>query len=333
MGVVTQLLVTNKVLHIHDHPSKGQKSGYPDKSLIRFGKLTAVEVASQLTLKAILLQAVKDSDESIKVAAIQQIYHHLTLNNVDLVFDILDELAEQAFTRWYSPSLQAIESHITISILILFNFFEDQTVLANLQSRWNKIFARVPFLGTHREDGLRNQISSKVRDLILNIAVTFLIKAIREMETARTVIASVEDLKYSFHQSWHDIQRLKRVVRYIDARQGSINDVHDDLVEIARSRDLLTLYVVTPVFSASFLSQKEDAIAMAQEVFDTSLSETPPTLILAGIMLALESAMNININKFDKELWSLHETMFQNLFQRSKNLVAGLSQELLLGKL
>jgi hypothetical protein len=311
--VVTELMGTDQISHGRDKRLK-------DKSRIRFGKLTAIEVASQLMIKTALLRAVEDIDQDIRVAAVQQIYHHLTLKNTDLVFDILDEIAARAFARWHLPSLHAIESHVIISLLILFNYFEDPIVLGNLQSRWNKIFARIPFFGTKPGRGIRTQISARVRDLILNIIVIFFIRALREM--SNVVVVSVEDLESSFHQSQHEIERLKRVVRYIDMKRASIHEIQGDLVEIAQSRDLLTMYALSIVFFARFLSERNETIALAREVFNVSWSQDPPTPVLAGLMLALESVLTANINTFDEELWLLHEGMFRELFKKS-NLVHG----------
>lgn len=296
-----------------------------NKQNLKYAKFVAVSVAEEIESEKVLLLGTQDTDQDVRVSAIQQIYKLLKQGKESMVFEILDDLLIFKFSLLKINILfGVIESFIIISFLILCNFFEDDFIISNLKTRWSNLVIKNRILKLSKTKET-NKITALFRSLILYIVSSVFILAIKRIEDSKTAVVGVKSLNMSFLISQEQKLRLQKAASYLISEESIVN-FGDELIEMAKSRDHFAQFATAVVFLAALIREKEKAIQIMDQVVEVSLNQTPPTQVVTATSL-VSMIVSLSLDRFDESLIISHRKMLSGLINKSRCVVKTLDKE------
>jgi hypothetical protein len=299
---------------------------YPKKSLQRKNFSRAVfnankiiiEVAINLKFFEFLVKAANHSSNSIRMMAAQGIGRAW---NQDTNFTqiVIRELRKHYRGMIGLPRRSSVESLLTISLLIAFNYSSDAAAIKFIQELWIGILDELLILHHGKS---QPRIYKLMRDVLIRFLSRIFVGLLKMVPPASNFNLS----ELADFVKMEQVQRLRflRLIPYMNPYHGNIDEIRDDLLELAKSRSTINTYLAGLLLTTRGNTQFSQVSLILDQMFDIALRLNPPSVVIEA---PLTTSSDISANNteyalqayrlFEKFFWQFHE--FSNSVYRTRN--------------
>jgi hypothetical protein len=287
-----------------------------DISLSLFtARKVAIETASNLELGDILVTAACDPSASVRMHAAQYI-HRLWNQNDQVGLETLTGLSEQVKNRLGIPRPAVLESMVGASVLITFEHHKDSKVMGSLQQVWRRMLEQLLFIRGSESD-LRGRLRRRIRGFAVFLIARVLVRLAQLVPPVSNL--SVPELNHFVHLDPGAKQKLRDLLPYLNPSYGSLEDIQGDLITIAGTRDILTMYLVHLLLSVRGMERHDEVIPVLDPMFRESIQLDPPGPMAIGILNVLAHALAKNPSSADEALDLLNRYTWE-FYERSASI-------------
>ncbi len=289
---------------------------YEPPAPIRMARRVAIEVASALGIGEILQEAACDSSAGMRAVAMQYTYY-LWKRDPKAGYTILEGLGNRIHSWWILPDRAVFESCLGISLLMLFNDYR-KVERESLQSIWHEIIDKL-LLVPRDKRSIIGVISAWLRNILLTATINVIVQIMRraESELEGKIVFSTEELSLFFKQPRSKTERFRHLIPYIDANARDIQVIADDLIQSARDRDVLTMYLVLMILVAHIFRNRGATLEILDEMLDASLAMKPPGPSIVTVLITLANALFVD-DVTDERTFHLYETANSRFYAESR---------------
>jgi len=292
---------------------RGQRQ---DISLSLFmARKVAIETASNLEMGDILVTAACDPSASVRMHTALHI-HQLWNQNDQVGLETLTSLSEQVTKRLGIPRPAVLESMIGASALITFEHHRDPVVVKSLQQVWRRVLEQL-FVIRKSETGLGGGLRRRIRGTVVRLMARMLVGFARLAPPTSNV--NVPEVDHFVRLGSAEKQKLRDMLPYLNPSHGSLEDIRDDLIIAARTRDILTMYLVYLLLSVRGMERNDEVIPLLDPMFRESIQIDPPGPMTIGVLTVLSHALAKNPEAVDEALGLLNRYVWE-FYERSASI-------------
>jgi len=252
----------------------------------RSASKTAMEVARQLNLVAILEKAATDPFPIVRVGAIRNIYH-IWRNNPEVGYDVLGRMTDLVAESNGLPNIPALESSLALAILMLRHYFPDtqegQELGLRVANQMQKVTRKLFFVNSGK--GFWKQlVVPATRNFIIGAVIRFVVRTQESYpEDKPAFLNEVADLI----KSPAEVRaRYDRLVDYFD-NPSTISQIRDDLNKATEYNDTLTNGLIWLILISEFISNRETDYSILEELAALELQQPTVGSANQGMIIAL----------------------------------------------
>jgi len=235
-------------------------------------RLVGVAVAGRLLINDALLLALRSRDKPVRGAAVQETYR-IWNENPERGLTILQRLQDKMPAFFRLARYVTLQSLFDVSVIILFHHFRDPQVLESLRMIWQRSVSRVLFIDKQNPGALRNRLVA----LLIGFAVRIIRSFGASTEGAWGPPGNLAEFSAFFRQGDDVKQRLKRLIPYLDPNHGALEDLEDDLLAVARGRDVMTMYIALLVLHGRLSKGEPEVLDTVSSMISVALEASPPS--------------------------------------------------------
>jgi hypothetical protein len=273
----------------------------------------AVETASNIEMGEILVQAGCDPSASVRIHAAQCIQHLWNQNN-RASLETLTSLSERIKNRLGVPIPAVLETLIGASALIAFAHYRDAEMMQSLQQLWRGILDQLLFIGKS-ETGATGHLRRRLWGVALSVVIRSLVGFTGLLLSGGYL--NYEELDHFFHLDPEEKRRFQTLLPYLDASYGDMEDIRDDLMALAATRDILTMHLVYFTFGVRGVERFEEIAPLIQPLSDQVIDLEPPGPMTIGVLGAVRTITMLTtqsdnrpdeaLDLLDKLVWEHYE--------------------------
>jgi hypothetical protein len=242
----------------------------------------AAEVASALNIPWVLYTIGIQSDSTLRIVAIRQIYH-LWEKDHESGFKLLDSLVKQALPG-IIPNVYAFDTVFGLSLIIFFQAYHQKDIMNQLQDNWRWIIEKIFRIHT-QENIVARKARSLVRDNLFQLATTVVLRIISEFPQLPVDFKKLEE---TFKLPPANKALYKRIVQYMDTEGDySHEQMRADLIQALSINDLFFEIAINTVLVAHSLKDPVGFFPFLKDYFDASFANPDPTPFVNAILNAL----------------------------------------------
>ena len=234
----------------------------------------AIEVAYSFDLEQPLEEAACLPYASTRAVAAQYIYYFWEQDRAR-VFRILENLSRRVKGRWGLPCAEVLESLMTISVMTLFDHWADSETTQAIRQNWTRVLSVVFFISPNKRENLlkRTAREQAIKFAVSLVVTTFERFAPRDVTDVHMPFLTVPELRCFFRSDRGSStkERFQALVPYLDGARD-IKEVTDLLLQIAESRDALTMYLMNLVLVVHLMRQEAETLSIVDQMFDRALN-------------------------------------------------------------
>ena len=254
-------------------------------------KRIAIVVASNLALSAYLELALTDTSASVRAVALRHAYIYWRRNRQD-GFALLDRLVERATGFFGVPIPSVFEPLIGLSLLILFDDFQNPDTACILRDSWRPTIEKLLWVNPNHLGKRRERVKSRFRSLLMQIVVNFVLRSANEVPSQSQL--NIPEFKLFFKKDSNLKRRreiAKLMISHLAHDKGSILDIRRELLEITSEKDFLVVLLSVAALQKELVKNSEQLLPVVKELFERVIDKKPlPTFIMVPLGIILNEA-------------------------------------------
>lgn len=327
-GIVTKLLTSIQLSRKSKWIPRRKKKSLSEQTASK----GVIEVAYRLDLLDVIRTGCFDNDPAVRSTSIQQLWRYWREKNREDGFGAIQELISRSirFPRW---SFDGLESAVSVSLLILFENSRDQIVTERLRSIWKPVMQKA-LLATPVKSITTRRFQSQIRSAIPVFAGNVFARLTRSGAEVKYWL-NLQEIQDFFSLSEEQKKSCKKVIPYIDPSVGDLDEIYEDVLEVAKSSNVITWYLLVCAFVPQAAQKPQKMISLMERLFSDLIviKPVPPAIVLPTDLFAYGIDSNLYeknpswLESFGEMAWKfiyIHNTKFTSRVGEYQYLMAGL---------
>ncbi len=215
--------------------------------------------------------------------------------------------------RWRLPKLSVLESLTEISFLIAFDQHDNSEVLEGLQSTWQKVLGSLFFIHED-ETGVPGKLRRHLRNGVVAVIARTLVEILARLYRSYSQVR-IPELQRFYQQDEDQLQLYRNLLPYLDPNHGSLEEIRNELMQLAKSRDIMIQLLLWLVLAGYGAERKHEVYDIMKEMFQTALGIDPPGPVALSVLAAL---MHVITEYDDTEAQALFSDLVWRFYERSE---------------
>jgi len=291
-----------------------------------------VETAYRLNLLDIIQNGCFDIDPAVRSTSIQQLWRYWREKDREGGFRSIEEIISKSI-RFPNISLDGLESVISVSLLILFENSRDEDVTNRLRKIWKPVFQKI-LIASPVGNSFVEALRKRIRNAIPIFAGNVFARLTRSGAEVKYWL-NLQELRDFFYLSNAQKESAKRVLAYIDPSLGDLEDVYEDILQVAKSSNVLAWYLLVCIFVPQAAQKPQKMVSLMERLFSDliTMNPVPPAIVLPTDLFAYGINANLYeenpewLESFGEMAWKflyIHKTKFTSRVGEYQYLMAGL---------
>lgn len=256
----------------------------------RSARRIAIEVAGNLGITQLLMNASVHRDQKTRAAAVLHTYYLWQRDRVGAL-EVLEYLATNVM-HGVVPDVAAFEAFASLSLAIFFDHADDSAVLSQLQVLWRVVMNKV-FSINLQTNRVGKAVRGIVRERIFAFATSYLFGVLKDLPEYNPI--NQEDLAAFFTRNDADKTLFRNLVRYIDIDDNySTEQMMPDLKVALGKRDLFIEMAFSLVVNARMVRYYDESLPMITYLLDEARTDPVPSPYIGSLTQSLQTVLERN---------------------------------------
>ena len=278
--------------------NKNKQGEHVDVSIRNACKI-AIEVASSLKLVVVLQRAALHSDPTIRTQVVRHSYY-LWQHDREAGFAVLAYVAEKAAASLL-PNVEAFESALGLSAIILFEHSKEQEILSKLQNIWSGIIAHLLRLSETSSDH-KSEGWNPVRELFISSAIRIVFLLFLDLPAYGSMLND-QALAGFFRLQPAQKALYRKLVQYIDINGNySSEQMEHDYLAALRIDNVLVSLTTLMGLTAHACTDAQNLLPFLKQLFEKAnenVATYPYLTVIANVAMNVLYINPRNTEMFD----------------------------------